>query len=56
MWVFTVTLLSIGSAHRTRRPYDPPVLPRAVATDLDGTLLRSDGTLDDRTLRALQDV
>jgi Cof subfamily protein (haloacid dehalogenase superfamily) len=30
------------------------VLPRAVATDLDGTLLRSDGTLDARTLRALQ--
>jgi hypothetical protein len=27
-----------------------------VATDLDGTLLRSDGTLDARTLRALQHV
>ena len=27
-----------------------------MATDLDGTLLRSDGTLDDRTLRALQRV
>ncbi len=30
------------------------MFPRAVATDLDGTLLRSDGTLDPRTLRALQ--
>jgi hydroxymethylpyrimidine pyrophosphatase-like HAD family hydrolase len=29
---------------------------RAIATDLDGTLLRSDGTLDARTLRALQRV
>jgi hypothetical protein len=29
------------------------VLPRLVATDLDGTLLRSDGTLDQRTLAAL---
>ncbi|HWD74667.1 MAG TPA: HAD family hydrolase [Solirubrobacteraceae bacterium] len=27
--------------------------PRLVATDLDGTLLRSDGTIDDRTRRAL---
>jgi HAD superfamily hydrolase (TIGR01484 family) len=44
------------SAHPTPRPYDPPVLPRAVATDLDGTLLRTDGTLDARTLRALRRV
>jgi hydroxymethylpyrimidine pyrophosphatase-like HAD family hydrolase len=29
------------------------VLPRLVATDLDGTLLRSDGTLDERTRRAI---
>jgi len=29
------------------------VIPRLVATDLDGTLLRSDGTIDDRTRRAL---
>jgi hypothetical protein len=29
------------------------VRPRLVATDLDGTLLRSDGTIDDRTRRAL---
>jgi hydroxymethylpyrimidine pyrophosphatase-like HAD family hydrolase len=34
----------------------PPVLPRVVATDLDGTLLRSDGTLEGRTLRALQRI
>jgi HAD superfamily hydrolase (TIGR01484 family) len=32
------------------------VLFRAVATDLDGTLLRTDGTLEPRTLRALQRV
>jgi Cof subfamily protein (haloacid dehalogenase superfamily) len=30
--------------------------PRLVATDLDGTLLRSDGTLSDRTARLLADV
>jgi hydroxymethylpyrimidine pyrophosphatase-like HAD family hydrolase len=29
------------------------VLPRLVATDLDGTLLRSDGTIDPRTRRAM---
>lgn len=29
------------------------MFPRAVACDLDGTLLRSDGTLDERTLAAL---
>ena len=27
--------------------------PRLVASDLDGTLLRSDGTVDDRTRRAI---
>jgi Cof subfamily protein (haloacid dehalogenase superfamily) len=32
------------------------VRPRLVATDLDGTLLRSDGSLDDRTCRALAAV
>ena len=32
------------------------MLPRAVASDLDGTLLRSDGTLDPRTLRALHAI
>ncbi|MGH3094374.1 MAG: HAD family hydrolase [Streptosporangiales bacterium] len=31
----------------------PHRLPRLVATDIDGTLLRSDGTLSDRTLAAL---
>ncbi len=30
--------------------------PRAIATDLDGTLLRSDGSLDDRTCCALSAV
>lgn len=30
--------------------------PRLVATDLDGTLLRSDGTLSDRTIRLLAEV
>ena len=30
------------------------MLPRLVATDLDGTLLRDDGTLDERTCRALE--
>ena len=32
------------------------VIPRLVATDLDGTLLRSDGTLDARTLEAIMRV
>jgi Cof subfamily protein (haloacid dehalogenase superfamily) len=32
------------------------VIPRVVATDLDGTLLRSDGTIDDRTRRVLAEV
>jgi hydroxymethylpyrimidine pyrophosphatase-like HAD family hydrolase len=32
------------------------VRPRLVATDLDGTLLRSDGTIDDRTRRALAEI
>jgi Cof subfamily protein (haloacid dehalogenase superfamily) len=31
----------------------PPVIPTVVACDLDGTLLRSDGTLSERTRRAL---
>ncbi len=30
--------------------------PRIIATDLDGTLLRSDGTLSDRTRKAIADV
>lgn len=30
-----------------------PALPRLIATDLDGTLLRSDGTVSERTRRAL---
>jgi hypothetical protein len=30
--------------------------PRLVATDLDGTLLRSDGTVSERTARLLADV
>ena len=30
--------------------------PRVVACDLDGTLLRSDGTLDDRSRRVLSDI
>ncbi len=30
--------------------------PRVVACDLDGTLLRSDGTVDDRSRRAIADV
>src|SRR5664279_5020716 len=32
------------------------MLPRAVACDLDGTLLRSDGTLDERSRRALAEI
>ena len=32
------------------------MLPRIIASDLDGTLLRSDGTLSGRTLRALHAV
>ncbi|HET9102788.1 MAG TPA: Cof-type HAD-IIB family hydrolase [Solirubrobacteraceae bacterium] len=32
------------------------MLPRIIASDLDGTLLRSDGTLSDRTVRALSAV
>lgn len=33
-----------------------PTLPAVIATDLDGTLLRSDGTIGDRTLHALDGV
>jgi len=33
-----------------------PTRPKAIATDLDGTLLRSDGSLDDRSRRALTAV
>jgi Cof subfamily protein (haloacid dehalogenase superfamily) len=33
-----------------------PVPPRAIACDLDGTLLRSDGTLDERSRRALAEI
>jgi Cof subfamily protein (haloacid dehalogenase superfamily) len=33
--------------------HDPAVIPRLVATDVDGTLLRSDGTIDPRTRRAI---
>src|ERR1700734_3500861 len=32
------------------------MIPRVVATDLDGTLLHSDGTIDDRTRRALAEI
>ena len=32
------------------------MLPRLIATDLDGTLLRSDGTIDPRTRRAMARV
>jgi hypothetical protein len=32
------------------------MVPRLVATDLDGTLLRSDGTLDERTRRAIAQI
>lgn len=32
------------------------MLPRAVACDLDGTLLRSDGTLDERSRRVLAEI
>ena len=34
----------------------PRSTPRLVATDLDGTLLRSDGTVSERTRRALRSV
>ncbi len=34
----------------------PPAAPRLVASDLDGTLLRDDGTVSDRTARALMDL
>jgi Cof subfamily protein (haloacid dehalogenase superfamily) len=37
------------------RRYDPQV-PRLVASDLDGTLLRSDGSISDRTRAALADA
>jgi hydroxymethylpyrimidine pyrophosphatase-like HAD family hydrolase len=35
---------------------EPVTVPRLVATDLDGTLLRSDGTVSPRTRRVLADV
>ena len=33
-----------------------PVTPRLVATDLDGTLVRSDGTVSERTQRVLVEL
>ncbi len=32
------------------------MIPKLVATDLDGTLLRSDGTIDERTRRAITEI
>ncbi|MEO3972829.1 Cof-type HAD-IIB family hydrolase [Streptomyces sp. CAU 1734] len=34
-------------------PTPPPIAPRLIATDLDGTLLRDDKTVSDRTVAAL---
>jgi Cof subfamily protein (haloacid dehalogenase superfamily) len=34
----------------------PPSAPRLVATDLDGTVLRTDGSISERTVRALRRV
>ncbi|MEI2777503.1 MAG: HAD family hydrolase [Tetrasphaera sp.] len=34
----------------------PPARPRVIATDLDGTLLRSDGTVSDRTVSSLNNA
>jgi Cof subfamily protein (haloacid dehalogenase superfamily) len=34
-------------------PLSPQSLPRLVATDLDGTIIRSDGTISTRTVKAL---
>lgn len=35
------------------QPHIPPTMPRVIATDLDGTLLRDDKTVSDRTVAAL---
>jgi len=43
-----------GSRDRTPVMPSPAELPRLVATDLDGTLLRRDGSISARTLRALK--
>lgn len=50
-----------ASTGQARRPYDgvartSPRVPRLVVSDLDGTLLRSDGTVSERTRRALARV
>ena len=39
-----------------RRSSSSRPLPRLVATDLDGTLVRSDGTVSDRTRRVLEEL
>lgn len=44
----------MAAARVTESAASRPAAPRVVATDLDGTLLRSDGTLSVRTRRALQ--
>lgn len=47
----------VTSTPRSPRPggpvYLPPVMPRLIATDLDGTLLREDRTVSHRTVAAL---
>ncbi|PZR51871.1 haloacid dehalogenase [Xylanimonas oleitrophica] len=54
--------MSSAPRHPQPRPSGPAAagrgaaLPRLVATDLDGTLLRSDGTVSDRTRRVLAAV
>ncbi|REF36422.1 HAD family hydrolase [Thermasporomyces composti] len=50
-----------GTARQARSSYDgvartSPRVPRLVVSDLDGTLLRSDGTVSERTRRALAHV
>jgi Cof subfamily protein (haloacid dehalogenase superfamily) len=45
----------VTSTYRTlpSQPQIPPTAPRLIATDLDGTLLRDDKTVSDRTVAAL---
>jgi Cof subfamily protein (haloacid dehalogenase superfamily) len=51
---------TVTSTYRTSRPLPPTAAPhrpvRLIATDLDGTLLRDDKTVSDRTIAALADA
>lgn len=51
-----MTHVPAAAAPRAEPTPNAPTTPRLVASDLDGTLLRDDGTVSDRTERVLADL